>query len=57
MDPALTGLHSSKWLNDTESLAEHLRAAGFVEVQGMQFRSSRILGLEEIGDWRRANLR
>lgn len=45
---ALTGFHTNKWLYDAESLAAHLRAAGFVDVQEMQFHQSKIPGIEEI---------
>jgi predicted SAM-dependent methyltransferase len=44
----LTGFHSNKWVYDAESLAAHLREAGFAEVQEMQFHQSRIQGIEEI---------
>ena len=45
---ALKDFHSHKWMYDADSLMEHFRWVGFVEVQQMQFRRSRIEGIEKI---------
>jgi SAM-dependent methyltransferase len=47
---AVTGFHSNKWVYDAESLAGHICAAGFIETTEMQFRESRIPGIDEIED-------
>ena len=45
---ALTDLHSHKWMYDAESLAHHLREAGFEDVEARGYLESRISGLEEV---------
>lgn len=47
---ALTGFHSNKWVYDADSLSAHIRSAGFADVREMQFRESRIRGIDEIED-------
>lgn len=47
---AFTGFHFTKWLYDAENLAAHMGSAGFADVREMQFRESRIQGIEEIED-------
>ena len=45
---AAKDLHSHKWMYDADSLAGHLRAAGFVDVREMGYNESRIAGIDEI---------
>lgn len=45
---ALTEFHSHKWVYDAESLCLYFRSAGFVEVGEMQFRQSRINGIDAV---------
>jgi len=45
---ALTDFHSHKWMYDIQSLTFYLVEAGFVDVQEMAFRQSRIEGIETV---------
>jgi predicted SAM-dependent methyltransferase len=45
---ALTDFHSHKWMYDADSIAAHVRAAGFVGVKNMACWESRIPGIDRI---------
>ena len=45
---AATELHWHKWMYDADSLAAHVRAAGFEDVGEMAYNESRIAGIEEV---------
>jgi len=45
---ALKDFHLHKWMYDAESLISHLQRAGFVEVKQMDFRVSRIPGVDAV---------
>ena len=45
---AATEFHWHKWMYDADSLAAHLRAAGFADVLEMGYNESRIDGIEEV---------
>ena len=45
---ALVDLHTHKWMYDADSLAYHMREAGFTEVAERGFLESRIAGLADV---------
>lgn len=45
---ALKDFHTHKWMYDADSLSRLFSQAGFVEVSEMQFRDSRIEGIQEV---------
>ncbi len=45
---AFADLHSHKWMYDGESLAHHMRAAGFIDVAERPLHDSRIPGVEAV---------
>lgn len=46
----LKDFHSHKWNYDADSLCDYFKLAGFVQVEELQFRQSRIKEIEEIED-------
>ncbi len=54
---ALNDFSTHKWMYDQESLTFHLRNAGFVEVEAMAFRVSRIQEIDQVEEADRAEIR